>query len=57
MCPLKVKHSKKLVGQDDHSNIFNYKYTTVVEIVPVRRPGHTTHIPPRSSPLTRPPVL
>ena len=36
VCPLKVKQSKKLVGQDDHSNIFNFKYTTIVEIVPVR---------------------
>jgi len=33
--PCKVKHSKKLVGQDDHSNVFNYKYTTHVELVPV----------------------
>lgn len=36
VCPLKVKQSKKLVGQDDHSNLFNFKYTTIVEIVPVR---------------------
>lgn len=35
VCPVKVKFSKKLVSQDDHSNIFNYKYTTIIEIVPV----------------------
>lgn len=39
VCPIKVKQSKKLVGQDDHSNIFNFKYTTIVEIVPVRTPA------------------
>ena len=36
VCPIKVKQSKKLVSQDDHSNVFNFKYTTIVEIVPVR---------------------
>ncbi|KAM3574575.1 hypothetical protein VYU27_003489 [Nannochloropsis oceanica] len=35
VCPVKVKQSKKLVSQDDHSNIFNYKYTSIIEIVPV----------------------
>ncbi len=35
VCPVKVKQSKKLVSQDDHSNVFNYKYTTIIEIVPV----------------------
>lgn len=34
-CPVRVKQSKKLVSQDDHSNVFNYKYTTIIEIVPV----------------------
>lgn len=36
VCPCTVKYSKKLVSQDDHSNTFNYKYTSVIEIVPVR---------------------
>jgi NMD protein affecting ribosome stability and mRNA decay len=34
--PVTIKQSKKLVGQDDHSNTFDYKYTSVVEILPVR---------------------
>ena len=27
--------SKRLISHDIHSNIYNYKYTTMVEIVPV----------------------
>ncbi len=27
--------SKRLISHDIHSNIYNYKYTTLVEIVPV----------------------
>jgi len=30
--PIKVKHSKKLIGTDDKSNISNYKYTYLVEM-------------------------
>jgi NMD protein affecting ribosome stability and mRNA decay len=27
--------SKRLISHDIHSNIYNYKYTTLVEIVPI----------------------
>lgn len=30
-----VKHSKKLVSADNHSNIFNFHYTYLVTLVPV----------------------
>jgi len=30
--PVKVKHSKKLIGMDDKSNTANYKYTNLIEI-------------------------
>lgn len=30
-----VKHSKKLISADNHSNIFNYHYTYLVTLVPV----------------------
>jgi len=33
--PVKVKHSKKLVGMDNHSNITNNKYTYMMAIVPL----------------------
>ncbi|CAM9893570.1 unnamed protein product [Scytosiphon promiscuus] len=33
--PTKVKHSKKLVSADNHSNIFNFHYTYLVTLVPV----------------------
>jgi len=33
--PIKMKHSKKLIGLDDKSNVANYKYTDYVEICPL----------------------
>jgi len=33
--PIKTKHSKKLIGLDDKSNVANYKYTDLVEICPL----------------------
>lgn len=33
--PIKTKHSKKLIGMDDKSNVANYKYTDLVEICPL----------------------
>jgi len=33
--PIKVKTSKKLIGTDIKSNISNFKYTNLVEIVPI----------------------
>ncbi|KAK2725672.1 60S ribosomal export protein NMD3-like [Artemia franciscana] len=33
--PVKYQMSKTLISQDIHSNIFNYKYTYIVEIAPV----------------------
>lgn len=30
-----MKHSKKLVSADNHSNIFNFHYTYLVTLVPV----------------------
>ena len=35
--PVKVKDSKELVSQDDHSNIYKYKYTWLIEIPGVCR--------------------
>jgi len=35
VCPVRVKKSKKLVSADNHSNIFHFKYTTNVEIIPL----------------------
>lgn len=32
---VQVKHSKKLVSADNHSNIFNFHYTYLVSLVPV----------------------
>jgi nonsense-mediated mRNA decay protein 3 len=34
-CPVKSKHSKKLIGTDVKSNIANFKYTHMVEICPL----------------------
>lgn len=35
-CPMvQVKHSKKLISADNHSNIFNFHYTYLVTLVPV----------------------
>jgi len=33
--PIKVKKSKKLISADNHSNIFHFKYTNNVEIIPL----------------------
>ena len=33
--PCKVKMTKKLVSADNHSNVFNHKYTYLVELVPL----------------------
>lgn len=35
--PIKYQHSKKLLSHDIHSNVYNYKFTYVVEIVPVSK--------------------
>jgi nonsense-mediated mRNA decay protein 3 len=35
--PTKIKDSKELVSQDDHSNIYKYKYTWLIEIPGVCR--------------------
>jgi nonsense-mediated mRNA decay protein 3 len=33
--PAKVKQSKQLVSHDQHSNLYNYKYTFMIELAPV----------------------
>ncbi|KOC66748.1 60S ribosomal export protein NMD3 [Habropoda laboriosa] len=35
--PCRYDHSKKLISHDIHSNIYNYKFTYSVEIVPISR--------------------
>lgn len=35
--PCKYQHSKKLISHDIHSNIYNYKFTYSVEIVPISK--------------------
>ncbi|RZC39523.1 60S ribosomal export protein NMD3 [Asbolus verrucosus] len=35
--PCKYSHSKKLISHDIHSNLYNYKFTYSVEIVPVSK--------------------
>lgn len=35
--PCKYQHSKKLISHDIHSNIYNYKFTYSVDIVPVSK--------------------
>ncbi|KAJ8921812.1 hypothetical protein NQ315_008444 [Exocentrus adspersus] len=35
--PCKYQHSKKLLSHDIHSNIYNYKFTYSVEIVPISK--------------------
>jgi nonsense-mediated mRNA decay protein 3 len=35
--PAKVKHSKKLIGQDDQSNTINYKYSFMIELAAVSK--------------------
>ena len=33
--PVRYQHAKKLISHDASSNIYNYKYTLSVEVVPV----------------------
>lgn len=35
MLPAKVKQSKQLISHDQNSNLFNYKYTFMIELAPV----------------------
>lgn len=35
--PIRLKSSKRLISQDDNSNIFNYKYTMYIEIAPISK--------------------
>ncbi|KAI8424390.1 hypothetical protein MSG28_002912 [Choristoneura fumiferana] len=35
--PVKSQHSKKLISHDIHSNVYNYKFTYSIEIVPVSK--------------------
>lgn len=35
--PCKYSHSKKLISHDIHSNVYNYKFTYCVDIVPVAK--------------------
>lgn len=35
--PCKYQHSKKLISHDIHSNVYNYKFTYSVEIIPVSK--------------------
>ncbi|CAB3222820.1 unnamed protein product [Arctia plantaginis] len=35
--PVKSQHSKKLISHDIHSNIYNYKFTFSIEIVPLSK--------------------
>ncbi|KAH9635683.1 hypothetical protein HF086_003407 [Spodoptera exigua] len=35
--PIKCQHSKKLISHDIHSNIYNYKFTFSIEIVPLSK--------------------
>ncbi|XP_066150044.1 60S ribosomal export protein NMD3 [Euwallacea fornicatus] len=35
--PCKFQHSKKLISHDIHSNVYNYKFTFSVEIVPISK--------------------
>lgn len=35
--PCRYQHSKKLISHDIHSNIYNYKFTYSVEIVPISK--------------------
>jgi len=35
--PCKYQHSKKLISHDIHSNVYNYKFTFSVEILPVSK--------------------
>jgi nonsense-mediated mRNA decay protein 3 len=35
--PVKVSQSKKLISHDIHSNCYNYKFTWIIEIVPISK--------------------
>ncbi|XP_050312977.1 60S ribosomal export protein NMD3 [Anthonomus grandis grandis] len=35
--PCKYQHSKKLISHDIHSNVYNYKFTYCVDIVPISK--------------------
>jgi nonsense-mediated mRNA decay protein 3 len=35
--PIKISTSKKLISHDVHSNSYNYKYTFIIEIVPISK--------------------
>lgn len=35
--PIKCQHSKKLISHDIHSNVYNYKFTFSIEIVPLSK--------------------
>ena len=35
MLPTKTQTAKKLISHDANSNLYNYKYTTAIEVVPV----------------------
>lgn len=35
--PIKYQHSKKLISHDIHSNIYNYKFTYSIDIVPISK--------------------
>lgn len=37
MLPCRYQHSKKLISHDIHSNIYNYKFSYSVEIVPISK--------------------
>lgn len=46
--PVRLKQSKKLISADNHSNTYNFHYTTMVTIVPVCK-DDLVLIPPRLS--------
>ena len=33
--PIRSQHAKKLISHDCSSNVYNYKYTSSVEVVPI----------------------
>uniref|UniRef100_A0A0C9R142 60S ribosomal export protein NMD3 n=1 Tax=Fopius arisanus TaxID=64838 RepID=A0A0C9R142_9HYME len=56
--PCRYQHSKKLISHDIHSNLYNYKFTYSVEIVPISKdsvvclPKKLTHQLGGISPIT-----
>ncbi len=44
--PIRYQHAKKLISHDMSSNIFNYKYTFSVEVVPVCK-DNVVCLPPK----------